>query len=84
MLLLSALAFTGQHGQAMVATAFIAWPFMAFLQQRAFVMTPLVTDVPQAVDACNIASYLSAVDAALAALTSDRLRQLLMLKTSKK
>lgn len=47
-------------------------------------MTPLVTDVPQAVDACNIASYLSAVDAALAALTSDRLRQLLMLKTSKK
>lgn len=47
-------------------------------------MTPLVTDVPQAVDASNIASYLSSVDAALAALTSDRLRQLLMLKTSKK
>ena len=47
-------------------------------------LSALLPEAVQAVDLAGVERRLASVDAALAALSSDRLRQVLMLKTSKR
>ena len=47
-------------------------------------LSALLPEAVQSVDAASVDGFLRAADAALAAATSERLRQLLMLKTSKR
>ena len=47
-------------------------------------LTALLPEALQPVDADSVAGFLEAADAALAAVTSERIRQLIMLRTSER